>query len=105
ELLRTAAIIGRTFDASLLAHAAGRELEWFEDRLQEAVIARLVRADSGDTFAFSHDKIRECLYNEVTAVRRRRLHGFIGHALETLPGIPDARRLAELAFHFARGGD
>ncbi|MGH2345107.1 MAG: ATP-binding protein, partial [Chloroflexota bacterium] len=105
ELLRTAAIIGRTFDASLLAHAAGREPEWIEDRLQEAVIARLVRADPADTFAFSHDKIRECLYNEVTTIRRRRLHGFIGRALETLPGIPDARRLAELAFHFTRGGD
>ncbi|MGH2391222.1 MAG: ATP-binding protein, partial [Chloroflexota bacterium] len=105
ELLRTAAIIGRTFDASLLAHAAGREPEWIEDRLQEAVIAHLVRADPADTFAFSHDKIRECLYNEVTTIRRRRLHGFIGRALETLPGIPDARRLAELAFHFTRGGD
>ncbi len=105
ELLRSAAIIGRTFDPSLLAGAAGREPEWVEDRLQEAVIARLVRADPADTFAFSHDKIRECLYNEVTAVRRRRLHGFIGRALETLPGLPDARRLTELAFHFTRGGD
>jgi DNA-binding CsgD family transcriptional regulator/tetratricopeptide (TPR) repeat protein len=105
ELLWTAAVIGRTFDAALLAEAAGFELEPIEERLREAVWARLVRADGEDIFTFSHDKIRECLYDEVTTVRRRRLHGFIGRVLESKPAPASGRRLAELAFHFAHSGD
>ncbi|MBA2450320.1 MAG: AAA family ATPase [Chloroflexi bacterium] len=105
ELLRTAAIIGRTFDIALLAEAVGQDPEPVEDRLQEAARACLVRPGADGGFAFGHDKIRECLYEELTVSRRRRLHGFIGRALEALPEPADAQRLAELAFHFARSGD
>jgi DNA-binding CsgD family transcriptional regulator/tetratricopeptide (TPR) repeat protein len=105
ELLCTAAIIGRTFTIALLAEAAGQEPEAAEDRLRDAVRARLLRPDGPETFAFSHDTIRECLYDEVTAIRRRRLHGVIGQALEAQTGAADPQRLAELAFHFARSGD
>ncbi|HEX5506690.1 MAG TPA: AAA family ATPase [Thermomicrobiales bacterium] len=105
ELLRTAAIVGRAFDVALLADVAGQEPEAVEERLRDAAAAGLLRADGAEAFAFSHDKIRECLYDEVTAVRRRRLHGLIGRALETRPAPADAGRLAALAFHFARSGD
>ena len=104
-LLRMAAIVGRTFDVTLLATVAGQEPEVVEERLREAERAQLVRADADTSFAFSHDKIRECLYGEVTTVRRRRLHGLIGHALESSAGPAGVQRLAELAFHFARSGD
>jgi DNA-binding CsgD family transcriptional regulator len=105
ELLRTAAIIGRTFDMALLAEVTGLELETVEERLREAARARLIRPGVAGAFTFSHDKIRESLYEEVTTVRRRRLHGFIGRALEADSGPASPQRLAELAFHFARSGD
>lgn len=106
ELLRAAAIIGREFDSALLADIAGLPAEHVEERLHEAAGARLVvRAAPAGVFAFGHDKIRESLYEEVTATRRRRLHAFIGQALEGRAGQDSARRLDELAFHFTRGGD
>jgi DNA-binding NarL/FixJ family response regulator len=104
-VLRTAAISGRTFDTALLAEITGQSLEMIEEHLQEAVRARLIRLDAAGSYTFSHDKIRECLYTEVTTVRRRRLHGRIGEALEARPGGVSAQRLAELAFHFGRSGD
>lgn len=108
DLLRTAAIIGRTFDIELLAETAGQEAEAVEESLAEAVQAHLIRADGAGGFTFSHDKIRETLYEEVTSVRRRRLHSEIGRALEEQQEgweQTGTQRLAELAFHFARSGD
>ncbi len=105
ELLRTAAIIGRTFDVTLLAEVTGKDVEAVEQILHEAVRASLICADTGGRFTFSHDKIRESLYDEVTSTRRMRMHGFIGRALESGSAQANAHRLAELAFHFARSGD
>jgi predicted ATPase len=105
DQLRIAAIIGRTFPASLLAEVQGREVEEVEELLLVGERARLVRGDQAGAFAFSHDKIRECLYAEVSTARRRRLHERVGLALEARPGRTSAQQLADLAFHFARSGD
>lgn len=105
DLLRASAILGRTFDSSLLAEILGQEQERIEEQLWEAVRAGLLRATASGSFTFSHDKIRECLYAEVTPVRLRRLHGFIGRALEARDARGSAQQLADLAFHFARSGD
>src|SRR2546421_3421699 len=106
--LRVAAIIGRTFDLSLLATVQEQEIEAVEEYLLEAAHAHLVRNDQTGSFMFSHDKIRECLYAEVSTSRRRRLHGLIGHVLEARYEPEKAMsmsHLAELAFHFARSSD
>jgi DNA-binding NarL/FixJ family response regulator len=106
--LRVAAIIGRSFNLSLLAMVEEQEIEAVEECLLVAVRARLVRADQAGCFHFSHDKIRECLYAEVSTSRSRRLHGIIGQILEARYGQQQtlsASQLAELAFHFARSGD
>ncbi len=104
-LLDTAAIIGRTFDTALLAAVAERDPEAVEADLREAVAAHLLRPADTASFAFVHDTIRECLYADVTALRRRRLHGAIGLALEATATPHGPQRLAELAFQFGRSGD
>lgn len=106
--LRVASIIGRTFDLPLLATVAGRPFEIIEEQLLEAIRAGLVRADDTYVFTFNHDKIRECLYTEVSNLRRRRLHEAIGQALEARyiqENTKNMQQLAELAFHFTQCGD
>jgi DNA-binding CsgD family transcriptional regulator len=106
--LRVAAIIGRTFDLSLLAAVQEQEIEAIEANLLEAVRARLVRAEQIGTFTFTHDKIRECLYAEVSTSRRRRLHGLIGSLLEAHYGqeqTMNVHQLAALAYHFVHSSD
>jgi DNA-binding CsgD family transcriptional regulator len=115
DLLRMAAIVGRTFVPDLLAAIGDTDADTVEAQLEPAVRARLVRppcgqasaralhAVRGDAYTFAHDTIRECLYSEVSTARRGRLHGAIGTAL--LAGHRDPRWLAEVAFHFARSGD
>ena len=106
--LRIAAIMGRSFDPSLLALVEGQETEAVEECLLAAARARLIRADEHGRSHFSHDKIRECLYIEVSTSRRRVLHERIGHVLEAHYGqehTMSMHQLADLAFHFARSGD
>jgi predicted ATPase len=105
ETLRTAAILGRTFASSFLAEVMGQDEELVEERLLTAVRAGVLRSDSAEMYTFSHDTLRACLYGEVTPARRRRLHGFIGRALEARLDQEDAHQLAQLAFHFAHSGD
>jgi DNA-binding CsgD family transcriptional regulator/tetratricopeptide (TPR) repeat protein len=106
--LRIAAIIGRSFDSSLLAQVEEQEVEVVEERLLEAAQVRLIRVDEKGRFLFCHDKIRECLYIEVSATRRRRLHKLIGCVLENhyeQEQTMNMHQLANLAFHFARSDD
>src|SRR2546427_242472 len=105
EMLRTAAILGRTFAGSFLAEVMGKDEELVEEGLLTTVRAGVLRSDPPEMYTFSHDTLRECLYSEVTPTRRRRLHGFIGRVLEARLDQEDAQQLAQLAFHFARSGD
>ncbi|MFL5653762.1 MAG: ATP-binding protein [Ktedonobacteraceae bacterium] len=105
ESLRTAALIGRTFEATFLAEALGQDAEAVEESLLAAVRMELIRPGPQDTFTFSHDKVRECLAASVTSARRRRLHGFIGRILEAQADRGSAQHLADLAFHFTQSGD
>jgi len=106
--LRIAAAIGRTFETSLLATVEGKDIEIVERSLLEAAKYGLLRAEPTSFFTFSHEKVRECLYAEVSISRRRRLHKLIGQILETRYGQESAKRpyqLTELAFHFVHSDD
>ncbi len=105
DLLRAASIIGRVFESALLAEITASEPESVEERLLLAVRAQLIRPIRPGAFAFAHDRVRECLYSDVTAARRTRLHTHLGRLLEASADPSDARRVADLAFHFTRSGD
>lgn len=113
EALRVAAIMGRTFEVSLLAQVMNQAPEVIEKLVLVAATAHLVRevqpgtpwAPSGVTFRFVHDTIRESLYQEVGATERLHRHEAVGRALEEVQPAITSQRLAELAFHFARSAD
>jgi DNA-binding CsgD family transcriptional regulator len=103
--LRTAAVLGRNFDTRLLASVTSLDPAAIEDHLMTAAAWGLVRREAPNSFAFCHDRTRECLYSEISETRRRRLHLIIGEALEVSGAPTSAQHLAALAYHFARSGD
>jgi DNA-binding CsgD family transcriptional regulator len=105
DILRTAAVLGRTFDTYLLATIRRQDPGAIEDHLITAAAWGLVRHEAAHVFAFCHDRTRECLYSEISETRRQRLHLAIGEALEASSEPTNTPRLAALAFHFARSGD
>ena len=91
--LRTAAGLGKIFEFSELAAGtlSDQPDEQAEgvllDSLEEAISAQTDSVKTGrSSFAFTHDKIREVLYEEMNPIRRRRLHQRLGIGLEELYG-------------------
>jgi len=105
EVLRAAAVVGKTFTfEELMATASDKEEDATIDALDEAVGAQLITTASGDSFTFTHDKIREVLYEELNPIRRRRLHR---HAAEGLERTRDTSysTVGKLAHHYFEAGE
>jgi tetratricopeptide (TPR) repeat protein len=101
EVLRAAAVLGKTFTFDeLTAAAAGQSEDALLDALDEAVSAQLIAADRADSFTFTHDKIREVLYEELNPIRRRRLHRHAAEGLERC-----GCSVEKLAYHYIQAGD
>ena len=105
EVLRAAAVLGKTFAFQDLAAVAGdRGEDALLDALDEAVAAQLIVVGRDESFAFTHDKIREVLYEELNPIRRRRLHLRTAEGLEK-PREGRAVPVEKLAHHYIEAGE
>jgi tetratricopeptide (TPR) repeat protein len=104
EVLSTAAVLGKRFEFAELAAVASRSEEELLDALDEAARAQLVTAGRGESFAFTHDKIREVLYDELNPIRRRRLHARIAEGLERLQQEGASVSVEDVAHHHVESG-
>ena len=100
ESLGLASVVGVDFRGRLVADAGHVDHAVVLQRLDEALSARLVRADGPDRFAFAHPLIRETAYRDLGLARRVRLHEEVGKALERASAAGTTVDPAELAHHF-----
>jgi len=106
EVLRAGAVLGKTFTFAELQSASGEQSEdALLDALDEAVGAQLIAADRSDSFTFTHDKIREVLYEELNPIRRRRLHRQAAEGLERSRSTTSHCAVEKLAHHYIQAGD
>lgn len=104
EVLRVSAILGKVFTFEELTSASQQSEDHLLDALDEAVGAQLITASPDDSFSFTHDKIREVLYEELNPIRRRRLHRLAAEGLErNREGTFWA--VEKLAHHYIQAGD
>ena len=104
EVLRVCAILGKVFTFEELAATAEQSEDTLLDALDEATNAQLIAAAAGDWFSFTHDKIREVLYEELNPIRRRRLHRHVAEGLKRrCERAPCA--VEKLAHHYIQAGD
>jgi predicted ATPase len=104
EVLHAAAVIGKTFPYGVLQDSLGQGDADLLPALDQATAAQLVTPLEDEAYIFTHDKIRETLYDEVNPIRRRRLHQQVGAALERRRGdSPGGAQ--DLAYHFTAAGD
>ena len=104
EVLRVSAILGKVFTFDELSAAAEQNEDVLLDALDEATNAQLIAPGSGDSFTFTHDKIREVLYEELNPIRRRRLHRHVAEGLERNRG-KFCCAVEKLAHHYIQAGD
>ena len=112
KTLTMAAVYGREFSLEVIeALSDADRAERVLDDLEEATDARIIAETPGSDLAylFTHDLVREAVYDQVKTVRRKRMHAHIASVLERLyQGHEIEHHLAELARHFVaaeRAGD
>lgn len=103
-LAQLGATIGRAFDPPLLAKAAACDEEAVLLALDELWQHRVIREIDARRFDFSHDRIRDVAYGEISPVRRRLLHRQVAHALETIYGDNLDAACGHLAVHCEAAG-
>ena len=102
--LALGAALGPEFGLEVLRRIGELDADQTLDLIDEAVEAGLLLPVAGvlGRYRFSHDLVRETLYDELSPGRRVRLHRRIAEVLEDLYAGPNGGHLAELAFHFVQ---
>ena len=98
DLLGVAAVVGRDVEMNLLARAADRTFDDVLDGLDPAVVYRLLVEvpELPAVLRFSHALVREVVLEDMTSLRRARLHLKVADAIETGgAGVDDAEILAD----------
>jgi DNA-binding SARP family transcriptional activator/predicted ATPase len=104
ELAGMAGAVGRAFSFDLLAKAT----DWDEDSLSRALDElwqrRIIEGHGAAEYDFTHDRLREVAYGELSLVRSRFLHRRLARALlETQTGDAEGRS-AQVATHYEAAG-
>jgi DNA-binding SARP family transcriptional activator len=104
DLAQLAATIGREFTVDVLAQASVLDAETFVRSLDELWRRRIVREQGANAYDFSHDKIRETAYLQLSPVRRRQLHRQVTEALQSIYADQVDEVSAQLAYHCEQAG-
>lgn len=108
QLSGLAASIGRSFQYRVLAEASDMDESALMLSLDELWRRRIVREQSsnrsGYSYDFSHDRIRDVAYSELSAIRRRHYHHSIAQALDRVYGDDIAEWSAQIARHYQQAG-
>jgi tetratricopeptide (TPR) repeat protein len=124
ELAGLAAAVGRVFTVEILREASGADIDNLTDGLDELWHRRIIRAapqqsavstgaisgskplrKAANSFDFSHDKIRDVAYAELSPIKRRYLHLRIAQAMEALYAADLDPVSAQLAAHYEQAGE
>lgn len=100
-VLSAAAVIGVTFDLDVLVEVVDLDEDTVLDVLEAATIASLIEDTTGKVggFTFRHGLVQQTLAQDLSAIRRQRIHRHIAEVLESRAGTSVASP-AELAGHF-----
>jgi DNA-binding SARP family transcriptional activator/tetratricopeptide (TPR) repeat protein len=103
ELLCIAAVIGRELPLELLRRP-GVDDAARVDAIEELVEARFLRAED-ERLYFTHDRMRETIYEDLLPARRRLLHGSVAQALAELHQGQLDEVVGLLGYHHSKAGN
>ena len=104
ELAHLAAAIGRGFTLDLLVKASHSDEDSVVRPLDELWQKRIVGEQSANRYDFTHDKLREGAYAEMSAPQRHLLHRRIAQALVELHADDLDPWSGQIAVHFEHAG-
>lgn len=102
RMLTNASVVGPDVSIGVLRRLSDIGIDEFSDAVDEAVGAGLLVEAVGTPghFRFSHDLVREALYEAIPPGQRARLHLAAGNILESIHETDLDPHLAEIAHHY-----
>jgi DNA-binding SARP family transcriptional activator/predicted ATPase len=100
DLTSMAACVGRAFTAELLARASHSNEDDLVSLLDELWQRRIIKLEGDEFYDFSHDKLREVAYAELSPARRQLYHRRIAESIAELSKADTDTVSAELARHY-----
>lgn len=98
------AVFGRPFSLNLLLQVSHEEEDVLVGALDELWQKRMISEKAANTYEYTHDKLREVTYNELSAPQRRLLHRRLAEALETIYAGDLEQVNGQIAVHYDRAG-
>ncbi len=109
QVLETAAVFRQQFYFATVQRAcdksADEALDAFDRLLRAQLIKEVEVGIKGSSYDFSHAKIREVTYQQMSGARRQQVHRRVGEALEIEYHNRLDEVVSQLAHHFTAGGD
>jgi len=102
EVAYLAAAIGRAFTLDLLIRAGHADDESIVRALEELCQKRIVQEHSPNNYDFTHDKLREIAYTEISGPQRWLLHRRIAQALEAMNADDLSPISGQIAWQYER---
>jgi len=104
ELVGVAATLGGDFTTELLVATADVSEDTVARALDELWRMRIIRDQGEGVYDFSHDKIREVAYLDLSPPRRRQIHVHAAHALKRNRRADPVTASGQIAGHYDRAG-
>lgn len=104
ELSRIAAVFGRAFTIEMLVEVSGRSEDENIGLLDELWEKRIIREQEAGLYDFTHDKLREVSYEQISTPKRRLLHKKSSDVLERFFANDLGVVMAQLASHYEESG-
>ncbi len=98
------ATVGRAFSWELLSRTLLDDETQLLDGLDELWQKGILREESANSYDFTHDKLREVAYAEISVPQRRILHRRVAQALEALSGDGLDPVSAQIAAQYEQAG-
>jgi len=105
--LQKASIIGREFAYQLLQQLSNRDEDILINYLEEFTDHRIIETYDhyGEIYRFCHGKIKEVVYKEIQAIRRRKLHIQAAELLENIYKNQLTEFSSIISQHYSYGGN
>jgi predicted ATPase/DNA-binding SARP family transcriptional activator len=105
QVMELAAVIGREFTFKVLATANGIDEDSLVQALDELWQRHIIREQGKDAYNFSHDKLRQVAYSQLSGTRRRRLHRKAAEALSASSADRIEMISGQIGWHYEQAGD
>ncbi len=108
ELMQLASIIGPDFDQGLLLSASDLPDESMLNHLETALKASLIRertVHGGFRLEFADPRLRSLVQDDISTIRKRKLHNKIAECLEKTYSESLNEHLEEIAYHYVESGN